>query len=142
MKEKIICKIIHQNEYFIFNKQANHNIIGFITFGIYTCSYIVLYTKNEIDILITHIDENSNFYNMFEKFLQKLENENINEINIIYSNGLKSCKNPKRNYSSYIKEIKENLEIKYPYFKNKIMIIKEIQHEYPINLIKFISYES
>ena len=112
--DKKICKLINQNQFMIYKKERDRNIQAFATLGVQTCSCVILGINKQREILMafmTHIDEDTDLYKMVEQFIKEIKKEDLNEIDIIYTCGDKSCKNPKRDYSAYINEIKKKSNI-------------------------------
>ena len=101
---------LNYNEYCIYDSRIDSNkIIGFYTTGIVTCScFIISINKDEI-IFFSHISEYSDIINTInEKLIPLLQKIKIYDINLIYTNGIKSLKNI--NKIKAIEEIAKNID--------------------------------
>lgn len=105
---------------------------GAITFGIFTCSCIII-TKNNA-IMMGHINESFDLLPLIRDFIRDNCKEYENdEIKLLYTEGYRSCFNKERNYSNYMKEIKEEIKNE---FQKEINIELLLKHNAPINLLK------
>ena len=95
---KNIILNLMMDEYFIFEKiPKNNRIVGLYTPGVATCSVIIISINNDEKIFFSHIQEKSNIYDIIvHNFMPKLKNIKINKIEVIYSKGFCSLKNPEK----------------------------------------------
>ena len=155
MKEKIIDDLkflnhnkiilsIDQNQYILISKKENKNdnIIGLFTDGVISCCSIYISFNNEDFIFFTHIDEQSNIIEVVEKCANKIKNEKIEKIDVIYSKGPKLAGKLVNNYSmDYDKTIEDIIIIlKNTFNNNKLEINKKVRiHQQSISFLIFFS---
>lgn len=127
----IYLKKIDMEQCFTFDNILE-KVDGAITFGIFTCSCIII-TKNNA-FMMGHINESFDLLPFIRDFIRDNCKENENdEIKLLYTEGYKSCFNKERNYSNYMKEIKEEIKKE---FQKEINIELLLNHNAPINLLK------
>ena len=104
-KEKNLVINISQNEYvFLDNKIYNNSILGFFTDSIVTCSLLLISINDDDFIFFSHIDECSNIAEIIKiKIIPILSKIKINNLCVIYTEGIGSIKNIKKNF--LIKEV-------------------------------------
>lgn len=130
---KNIILNLMMDEYFIFEKiPKNNRIVGLYTPGVATCSVIIISINNDEKIFFSHIQEKSNIYDIIvHNFMPKLKNIKINKIEVIYSKGFGSLKNPEKE-----NKIEEILNLFDNFFKID-KIIKE--HDSILSCLKIIN---
>ena len=123
---------IKTNEYCLYNsKKHNKKIIGFYTDGIATCSIFIISINDDEFLLFSHIHEDSNIIDIIKnKVIPEIISLSINNITIIYSLGIGSIRNSKK--EAIINEIIEIIGEKF--ISNKIVKL----HDMSISCCKFI----
>lgn len=123
---------IKTNEYCLYNsKKHNKKIIGFYTDGIVTCSIFIISINDDEFLLFSHIHEDSNIIDIIKnKVIPEIISLSINNITIIYSLGIGSIRNSKK--EAIINEIIEIIGEKF--ISNKIVKL----HDMSISCCKFI----
>ena len=88
---------IRQNEYFIFKKERNNNIIGCFTHGIVTCSCLIISINQDDLFLFSHIDESSQIKKIILlNFIPEVPIETLKKVTFFYTKGINSLKNPEK----------------------------------------------
>ena len=119
------------NEFCIYNREKHKNkIIGFYTDGIANCSAVIISINNDDFLFFSHINEESNIIEVVKnKIINKINLKN-NSVTIIYSIGIGSIKNMKK--EDNIKKMIELFDTKF-----NLKVIQK-NHDLSISCLKII----